>query len=136
MGHLVLTFILLGCAILLIYWLWVYPCNGQTDEEKQATHRGANPGRVVSPPDVASSSRKKKGDEVILYALEIEPGTIVLQVGGFVYFGSLFLSILIVSSHRCTQTHRVQAERQESAGMFQNQFFRLCVKPVYGNPKC
>ena len=78
----VFIFILLGCVLFVIYWLWVYPCDGhETAEKERVTRGGSSPGRVISPPEVTSLSLKEAGNGAILYALEIEPGTVVLQVG-------------------------------------------------------
>ncbi|KAL8603039.1 hypothetical protein ACOMHN_051916 [Nucella lapillus] len=89
MTHLMVIFIVMGCALFIIYWLWVYPCNGdannsaaqQSSEEARVVNSrvssssSSRSGRVVSLPEAPSSS----GGEIILYAMEIEPGTVVLQ---------------------------------------------------------
>ncbi|XP_070183640.1 uncharacterized protein [Littorina saxatilis] len=81
LGHLIVIFILLGCAIFVIYWLWVYPCGmGDTQEEGVTSRQNGRCGRVISRPETTSSSPGHgKGEDVILYALELEPGTIILQ---------------------------------------------------------
>ena len=93
MGPLLVIFVLLGSALFLLYWLWVYPCSGQPavdHQQGEATRAAHAAGRVISPPppEVASAAHgRSKGDEVILYASEIEPGTVVLQVGLCVCWG-------------------------------------------------
>ena len=71
---------LLGCALFLLYWFWVFPC-GSDSQEETTLLPGDRQARVVSGQEMTSStSGGGKVKEVVLYAMEIEPGTVVLQV--------------------------------------------------------
>lgn len=80
--HLLIIGIILGFAIFIFYWLWTYPCSSEEPRSVVAPlHSGYE--RVVPLQEVAPSyccQREKQGQGVcVLYAMEIEPGTIVLQ---------------------------------------------------------
>ncbi|XP_076439155.1 uncharacterized protein LOC143278028 [Babylonia areolata] len=70
LSHLVVLFILLGLALFILYWLWEYPCTAQGPG---LTSPACTSGRVISRPEA------ERPGEMVLYATEIEPGTVVLQ---------------------------------------------------------
>ncbi|XP_059147515.1 uncharacterized protein LOC131935164 [Physella acuta] len=59
-GHLILAFLISAIFLFILYWLWTCPCR---EEEEPKSHRTILPAQAVKP----------------LYALELEPGIVVLQ---------------------------------------------------------
>ncbi|KAI8797340.1 hypothetical protein BgiBS90_002517 [Biomphalaria glabrata] len=61
-GNLFLAFVISALFMVLLYWLWTWPCSGET-EQKLLPSRTILSSQTVKP----------------LYALEIEPGIVILQ---------------------------------------------------------
>ncbi|KAK7476172.1 hypothetical protein BaRGS_00032596 [Batillaria attramentaria] len=80
LGHLILIFIIVGCLVFAIYWFWIWPCDGDTEHRARVTSRAGNEGRVISLGEHENpGGRGVSGEGVVLYAMELEPGLVVLQ---------------------------------------------------------
>lgn len=82
--HLLVIFILIGLAIFIFYWLWTSPCGDEDRQPAVAFLDGRYERSAPQREAAAAAGCCNRGDKAgeglcVLYATEIEPGTIVLQ---------------------------------------------------------
>ncbi|XP_025081998.1 uncharacterized protein LOC112556835 [Pomacea canaliculata] len=75
LGHLILAFVIVGIFALIVYCLWAWPCGENCREQPLEGRVIPYPGRGTKVHDLGL----REQDACLMYAMELEPGTFILE---------------------------------------------------------